>query len=38
MHMLIQGDLNEDKSISKKELFTMLSGWFDVMDREKAGK
>ena len=38
MHMLIQGDLNEDKSISKKELLTMLSGWFDVMDREKAGK
>ena len=38
MHMLIQGDLNEDKSISKKELFTMLSGWFDVMDREKDGK
>ena len=38
MHMLIQGDLNEDKSISKKELFTMLSGWFDVMDREKSGK
>ncbi len=38
MHMLIQGDLNEDKSISKKELLTMLSGWFDAMDREKAGK
>ena len=38
MHMLIQGDLNEDKSISKKELLTMLSGWFDVMDREKVGK
>ena len=38
MHMLIQGDLNEDKSISKKELLTMLSGWFDVMDREKTGK
>ena len=38
MHMLIQGDLNEDKSISKKELLTMLSGWFDVMDREKSGK
>ncbi len=38
MHMLIQGDLNKDKSISKKELLTMLSGWFDVMDREKAGK
>ena len=38
MHMLIQGDINEDKWISKKELLTMLSGWFDVMDREKAGK
>ena len=38
MHMLIQGDLNEDKWISKKELLTMLSGWFDVMDREKSGK
>ena len=37
MHILIQGDLNEDKSISKKELFAMLSGWFDAMDREKAG-
>ena len=38
MHMLIQGDINEDKWISKKELLTMLSGWFDLMDREKAGK
>ena len=38
MHILIQGDLNEDKSISKKELFAMLSGWFDAMDREKAGE
>ena len=38
MHMLIQGDLNEDKWISKKELDAMLSGWFDSMDSEKNGK
>ena len=38
MHMLIQGDLNEDKWISKKELVAMLNGWFDSMDRKKSGK
>ena len=38
MHMLIQGDINEDKWLSKKELLSMLSGWFDSIDSEKSGK
>ena len=38
MHMLIQGDINEDKWLSEKELLSMISGWFDSMDSEKTGK
>lgn len=38
MHMLIQGDINQDKWLSKTELLTMLSGWFDSIDSEKSGK
>ena len=38
MHIMIQGDKNQDKWITKKELQTMVSEWFDSMDREKTGK
>ena len=38
MHIMIQGDKNQDKWITKKELHTMVSEWFDSMDREKTGK
>ena len=37
MHIMIQADINEDKWVTKEELHTMLGGWFDSMDREKAG-
>ena len=38
MHMLVQGDINKDKWISKKELLKLLSDWFDSMDQKKVGK
>lgn len=38
MHMLVQGDINKDKWISKTELLKLLSNWFDSMDQKKVGK
>lgn len=38
IHILVQGDTNKDRTLSKEELVNLGSQWFDTMDKDKTGK
>lgn len=38
LHILVQGDTNQDRRLSKAELVTLMGQWFDVMDKDKSGE
>ena len=38
LHILIQGDLNQDGVISRRELRALLGGWFDEIEQTGDGK
>ena len=38
LHILVQGDTNQDRGLSKEELVTLMEQWFDAMDQENSGE
>jgi spore coat protein CotH len=38
LHILVQGDTNQDRRLSKAELVTLMGQWFDGMDKDKSGE
>ncbi|MEC9093683.1 MAG: CotH kinase family protein, partial [Planctomycetota bacterium] len=38
LHILVQGDTNQDRHLSKAELLTLMEQWFDSMDKDKSAQ
>lgn len=36
LHILVQGDTNQDRRLSKTELVTLMGQWFDAMNKDKS--
>ena len=38
LHMLVQGDSDQDRLLSKEELVALMGQWFESMDKDGVGK